>query len=40
MFGLSVEVFTRNILSWSMEDQTHSGMPRGAQISLALTVAN
>ena len=40
MFGLRVEVFMRNILYWTIEDQTHSGMPKGAQMCLVLTVPN
>ena len=31
-----VEVLTKNILYWFMKGQTHFGMPRGAEMSLAL----
>ena len=36
MLGGSVEVWTKNILCWFIEGQTHFGMPRGARITLAL----
>ena len=35
MFG-SVEVWMKNIPCWSIEAQTHFGMPRGAKMSSAL----
>ena len=31
-----MEVWTKNILYWSIEGQTRFGMPRGAEIYLAL----
>ena len=36
MFGGSVEVWLKNILYWFIMGETHFGMPRGAERSLAL----
>ena len=36
MFGGSVEVWMKNILHRFIKGQTHFGMPRGAEVNLAL----
>jgi len=34
MFGVSVEVWTKNFLFWFIKEHAHFGIPRGAKMSL------